>query len=95
MRLSFTPGRALNDRFGLFGLTLSDLLGAVCIFLICSTALEDTSYGILALPMGLLSLLCLVPIRLTTRRRILRDSALYYMRSKVLTARNHRVHSRT
>ncbi|GEM_PF-2176120 len=95
MRLRFTPARTLNDKYGLFGLTLGDLMGCVGIFLVCSVALEDSPYGLLALPVGILSLILLVPIRLTTRRKILRDSFRYYSRSKVLTGRTKRVHPRT
>jgi hypothetical protein len=82
MKLQVTPSRILNDQRGIFGLWLTDFAAAILIFVFVSGCLDDTGFGILALPASLVSLAVLSPIRLNNRRKIVRDTLSYYLTPK-------------
>jgi hypothetical protein len=98
MRYEITPARMLNDQRGVFGLGFTDLAAAIVLFIILSQTLENTAYDIAALPVALVSLIVLSPIRLTQRRKIIRDTIRHYLGPKQLYARTrgqNNVRSRT
>lgn len=84
MLVRYQPLRQLNDNRGLFGLQTSDLGVGIGIFIVLSLFFDDSPFAVLAVPGAILSILCLAPIRLMTRRGILRDTARYFLTSKVL-----------
>lgn len=67
------PSRVLNDQRGVFGLWMSDFGAAIGVFMGGSWVLDGTGYELLSLPGAGLFLVALSPIRLTTRRKIIRD----------------------
>lgn len=76
------PSRLLNDQRGILGLTLSDFGAGILVFIVSSLILEGGRWDILALPIAILSLLCVIPLRLRTRRNILRDTVSFYLTSR-------------
>lgn len=75
----FTPSRFLNDPRGFVGLSLSDFIAAVVLFGFISRLFEDTTIEYLALPISLMCLAGIAPIRLKTRRKIIRDSISFFI----------------
>jgi len=73
LRREVTPSRVLNDQRGVFGLWMSDFGAAVGVFMGGSWLLEGSGYELLSLPAAILLLVVLSPIRLSTRRKIIRD----------------------
>ena len=73
VRREATPSRILNDQRGIFGLWMSDFGAAVCVFMGGSWLLDGSGYELLSLPAAILLLFILSPIRLSTRRKIIRD----------------------
>lgn len=73
------PSRTLNEERAFLGLYISDLALALLVFIVTSSALQDTKYGSLAFPLGVLTLLILVPIRLKFRRKIIRDTVSFFL----------------
>lgn len=69
------PSRLLNDDRGVFGLSFSDFAAAIAVFMLSTKCLEGTGYELVAVPLAVLVLVVLSPIRLSTRRHILRDGA--------------------
>ncbi len=67
------PSRILNDQRGVFGLWLTDFAAGIVVFMGGSWFLEDTGYELVSLPLAALVLVALSPIRLSTRRKIIRD----------------------
>lgn len=82
MKLTITPSRILNDERGVFGLLMSDVAAGVGVFVVLSLLLDGTAISILALPVSAMSLIPLSPIRLSTRRHIIRDALAYWLTSK-------------
>lgn len=76
------PSKILNDERGVFGLYFSDFGGAVFIFIFWSVLFEKTALHLAAIPVAILALAVLIPIRLSTRRRILRDAASYFLQKR-------------
>jgi heme exporter protein D len=86
--------KVLNHKGIIFGLSLFDFGGGLFVFLLCNSLLPQ-SYGSLAMGLGLLSLVLLVPIRLNYRRHILRDLLSYVLPTRALfVKRKKRVLSR-
>ncbi len=79
-----TPSRILNDQRGVFGLWMTDFAGAIVVFVIASKVLEGSGYELLALPAALAVLAVLAPVRLTTRRKIIRDFVRWIFTPKVI-----------
>lgn len=90
MLVRYQPLRQLNDNRGHFGLEGADLGVGVAVFVVLSLVLDGSPYAILAVPGAILSLLCLVPVRLMTRRRILRDWVAYFLSSRVIAVQHRR-----
>lgn len=67
------PSRVLNDQRGVFGLWLSDFAAAVAVFMGGSCLLDGSGCELISLPLAALVLVGLSPIRLSTRRKIIRD----------------------
>lgn len=84
MFVRYQPLRQLNDNRGHFGLEGIDLGVGVAVFVALSLILDGSTYAILAAPGAVCSLLCLIPVRLMTRRRILRDCAAYFLHPRVI-----------
>lgn len=78
------PSRILNDNRGVFGLWLSDFAAAVAVFMGGSWILEGTGIELSALFLALGALAVLGPIRLATRRGIIRDFIRWCFTSKVV-----------
>ncbi len=74
------PSRALNDQRGILGLWVSDLFGAFGLFCIWARVFEDTPLALIGIPLAVASLVFLAPIRLSTRRKIIRDTISYSIR---------------
>lgn len=90
MLFSYRPLRQLNDNRGIFGLHGSDFGIGVVVFVVISLFLDDTAFAILAVPGAALSLACLAPIRLMTRRGILRDTVSYFLSPASIQIGNRR-----
>lgn len=73
-RLHIHPSRLLNDTRNIFGLTMTDFASGVAVFVFTSLCLDGTGFEIASFPIALSSLVPLVPLRLTTRRKIIRDT---------------------
>lgn len=71
--LRVKPSRGLNHNRGLFGLEAPDFGAAFVLFLFWNIIFDGTAYAVLALPIALISLVCLAPLRLSTRRGAIRD----------------------
>lgn len=71
--VSFSPSRILNEERGVFGLYFSDLAGGIGIFIGWSALFDGSGLQLFALPTAILAMMILVPIRLSTRRGIIRD----------------------
>ncbi len=90
MLIEITPSRILNDGRGVFGLWMTDLAGAIFLFVLLSSLLDGTAFAILSAPIALGSLVPLIPIRLSTRRKIIRDFLIYWATPRTLfEVRNH------
>jgi hypothetical protein len=87
------PSRVLNDQRGIFGLWMSDFGAAVAVFMGGSWVLDGTRYQLLSIPAALFVLLVLIPIRLSTRRKIVRDYLRRGLTSEVLYDPSTRVSS--
>jgi hypothetical protein len=95
MRYQARPARLLNDQRGVFGLGMGDFAAAIVLFVLLSAALEETPFAILSLPLSIVALAALSPIRLTQRRKIIRDTLRFYFSSSQLTAKRRGKHVRT
>lgn len=73
MRREVSPSRVLNDQRGVFGLWMSDFGAAIAVFMGGSWVLDGTGFELVSLPVAILVLIVLSPIRLSTRRKIIRD----------------------
>ena len=67
------PSRVLNDQRGIFGLWMTDFAAGIAVFMGGSWILDGTGYELLSIPAALVALGILSPIRLSTRRKIIRD----------------------
>lgn len=94
MKLNITPSRILNDEKGIFGLWMTDLAAGVGIFVVLSVVLDGSSFAVCSLPVAILSLVPLSPLRLSTRRHIIRDAVSYWLTSKKLFDLKKHVYSR-
>lgn len=83
-RREVIPSRILNDQRGVFGLWMSDFGAAVGVFMGGSWLLEGSGYELLSLPVAILLLVILSPIRLSTRRKIIRDFLRHLLGRRVL-----------
>jgi len=63
---------------------MSDFAAAVGVFMGGSWILEGSGYELLSLPAAILLLVVLSPIRLSTRRKIIRDSIGRWLGRRVL-----------
>lgn len=72
-RREVSPSRVLNDQRGVLGLWLSDFAAAVALFMGGSWLLDGTGFELASAVMAVLLLIVLSPLRLTTRRKIVRD----------------------
>lgn len=78
------PSRLLNDPRGFLGLTLIDLAAGVFVFMSVSLLLDESGWALISIPMAILFLIALSPIRLTTRRKIIRDTLTWLISRRVL-----------
>ena len=76
--------RHLNSNGGVLGLNIYDLVGAIGILILVSEGLRPIRFEILAVPVAVGSLFALIPLRLRFRRKMIRDTLLYWLRPKVL-----------
>jgi hypothetical protein len=84
MHIQITPSRILNDNRGIFGLWMSDFAGAIVIFILLSSILDGTPFAVFSLPLAVLALVPLIPLRLSTRRKIVRDTLIAFLTPKTL-----------
>lgn len=91
LRRVITPSRILNDQRGVFGLWLTDFAAAICVFMGGSWLLDGTGYELVSLPLAALVLAILSPIRLSTRRKIIRDYVRYRLTPRRLYDPSKRV----
>lgn len=92
MLVRYQPLRQLNDSRGVFGLHGSDFGLAVGTFVTLSLIFDDTQWAILSVPGAILSLVALAPLRLATRRKILRDTFSYFATGRVLLVGRRSLH---
>ena len=69
--------RHLNDNGPVFGLNVFDLVGAMGVLVGAAKILEGTNFEFLSLPLAGGVLVALIPIRLRTGRKIIRDKIRY------------------
>ncbi len=92
MHIVVTPSRILNDQRGVFGLWMTDFAGAIGVFVFLSSLLDGTRFAIAALPAAILSLALIIPLRLSTRRKIIRDTIAFALKPRLLfQVRKHAV----
>ena len=73
-----TPLRVLNENRRFFGLNMIDAAGLGVLFIIVDWLLMSTPYELLAFLTFILPLPVLIPIRMTMRRKIIRDSLFFF-----------------
>ncbi len=78
------PSRVLNDQRGFFGLGMQDFAAAIVLFMVLSWVLDGSSVALISLPLSVLLLVGLSPIRLSTRRHIIRDAIVYILTREAL-----------
>ncbi len=78
------PSRVLNDQRRIFGLGLNDFAAAIVIFMGGSWVFEGSGYELLSIPAAVLFLVILSPVRLSTRRKVIRDWGHKLLTKKVL-----------
>lgn len=76
--------RLLNDNGSVVGLNVADLVGGLAVLVGAGELLRPLSLEIAAVPVAVLSLVALVPVRLKYRRKILRDTALSLIQPTVI-----------
>jgi hypothetical protein len=76
--------RLLNDNGSVIGLNVFDLIGAVGVLVLTGEGLRPIGLEALAVPAAVACLTALIPIRLKYRRKIVRDTLLYILRTGVL-----------
>ena len=91
IRQAVLPSRVLNDQRGVFGLGFSDFAAAICVFMGGSWLLDGTGFELVSLPLAALCLVILSPIRLSTRRKIIRDSVRWWLTPRRLYDPSKRV----
>jgi hypothetical protein len=77
------PSRIINDQRGVFGLWMSDFGAAILVFVVWSKIFEGARVEILAVAVAIVALVILSPIRLTTRRKIIRDAIGFYLTRRI------------
>lgn len=70
--------RTMNERATFFGLNIWDGVGLSILFMAVNTALSDTPYELFSFLSFILPLPILIPIRMKKRRKIIRDTLLFY-----------------
>lgn len=75
------PERLLNDKRGLWGLDLMDAAALFAVFLFANTILEEAGsrYQLVAFATPVPFLAILVPIRLSKRRKYVRDTVIHWI----------------
>lgn len=91
LRRVVTPSRILNDQRGVFGLWLTDFAAGISVFMGGSWVLDGSGYELVSLPLAALVLVILSPIRLSTRRKIIRDYLRWRMTPRRLYDPSKRV----
>jgi hypothetical protein len=76
--------RLLNDNGSVIGLNVGDLIGALGVLVMAAELLRPLGLDVAAVPLAVLSLVALVPVRLKYRRKIVRDYALSLLQPKVI-----------
>lgn len=79
-----SPSRVLNDQRGIFGLQTTDFGIAIFIFMGGSAILDGTGVELLSIPVAVATLIVLSPLRLSTRRKIVRDFIKSILRRRIL-----------
>lgn len=67
------PSRILNDSGFLLGLSLTDFVGGVAVFVILASVLNETPYAVLSFIGAIFFCGILIPIRHRHRNKIIRD----------------------
>ncbi len=75
--------RVLNDNGSVLGLNIYDLIGSVTVLVITSELFRPVGLEFLSVVIAVLSLVCLIPIRLRYRRKIIRDAIGFYIGSRI------------
>ena len=83
--------RTLNQPASIFGLNAYDLIGSVGVMIVSAEILRPVGLDFLSVVLGSLSLVALIPIRLKYRRRIIRDSVLYFLGGNIAKGRRSHV----
>lgn len=78
------PSRLLNEKRGFLGLSMIDFGAAIGVFVLSTSLLEGSKYQIVSFFLAAALLLILSPVRLKTRRKILRDLLSYQLMGKVV-----------
>jgi hypothetical protein len=78
------PARLLNDQRGMFGLSMTDFALALFIFIVIGNVCSGKSYELISVPTSGIFLLILSPIRLSKRRKFIRDNMFYYFGNRVV-----------
>ncbi|MGK5087910.1 hypothetical protein WDW86_10160 [Bdellovibrionota bacterium FG-2] len=74
--------RNLNDNGSVLGLNIFDLIGAVGVMVVTSEMLRPLRLEFLSVLAGAVSLAVLIPIRMKYRRKIIRDTMLFFLGSR-------------
>ena len=71
--------RLLNENGSVLGLNTHDLVGAMVVLVAASWALKPLGLDVLAVPVAVGALAVLVPVRLRSRRKIIRDTLYFHL----------------
>lgn len=77
--MQVSPFRSFNEKRRFFGLNAMDGVGIGLIFLLFDLLLQTTPYEVLAVLIIPLLAFILIPIRMFKRRKILRDTLVYFV----------------
>jgi hypothetical protein len=84
------PSRVLNEKSLLLGLDYTDIVGLAMVLMFANFSLKPFGKEVFALPITLGALICLIPIRMRYRKKIIRDFIAYHVGPKVINARKYR-----
>ena len=81
--------RELNKKSIFLGLGFPDIIGISILFLVLQIILNPLGKELYALPIAMVSLLVLVPLRLNFRQGIIQDLLNFYFERRVHVLRKH------
>jgi len=77
--------RFLNDNGSVLGLNTMDLMGAAGVMVAASEVLKPIRLDFLAIPVAVVALTALIPVRLRHRRKIIRDTLAFWIGARRVT----------